>query len=114
MSEILKLESAPKKGKEEVIDLFSLGDRVFTVPKKPRVNIALKYLRDVRKMGEAVAAGGLLESMLGPEGFEALCEFEDLTADQLQQVTESAARLALGALEDVQGNGSSGPSKSAG
>ena len=112
---MIRLEAKPADAPVEVVELFAIGDQVYTVPAKPRVNVALKYLRDVRKVGPGVAEGALLEAMLGAEGYAALCEFDDLTADQLQAVTEAAAQLALGALEDApEGNGGSGPRKSSG
>ena len=76
----------------------------YTVPARPRVNVGLSYLRDIRHLGGGLAESALLERMLGRDGYEALCGFEGLKREQLRQVTETAARLALGALEDDDGD----------
>jgi hypothetical protein len=41
----------------------------------------------------------LLAKLLGEDGYRALREYDDLTAEQFQQITEIASRLTLGALE---------------
>lgn len=112
---MIRLEADQPADVTDVAELFAIGDQVYTVPAKPRVNIALRYLRDVRKMGPALAESALLEAMLGPEGYEALCDYDGLKTEHMEQITETAAKLALGALEDQpEGNDDGGSAKSAG
>lgn len=99
----------------EMVELFSIDGKVYSVPKRPRVNVALKYLTDMRKFGPMIAEMSLLESLLGEEGYTALTEFEGLSQKQLGAIQDAAARLALGVLEDTpEGNDGSGSVKSAG
>lgn len=112
---MIALTSKVTEEKADMVDLFSIDDKVYQVPAKPRVNVALKYLTNVKELGNAVAEMQLLEDLLGEEGYRALSEFDGLTAADLSAVSEAAARLVLGALEDAgEGNGESGSGKSAG
>jgi len=87
----------------EMVPLFSIDGKEYRVPAKPRVNVALKYLTNAREHGEQMAQMMLLEDLLGAEGYKALAEYDDLTAEQLSQVADLAAKLTLGQLES--GNG---------
>lgn len=98
--------------KPEMVDLFSIDGTAYQVPKKPRVNVALQYLTDARRFGEELAQMMLLEKLLGEDGYRALSEYEDLTPEQLSQVSDKAAALTLGQLES--GNGGRGSKKSRG
>lgn len=106
---MIEIKSAKKNvgQEEEMVDLFSIDDVVYSIPAKPRVNLALQYLTDARKFGEHMAQMMLLEKLLGEKGFKALSEYEDLTPEQLAQVGETASKLTLGNREakpDGQGN----------
>lgn len=102
---------APDEVDTRRVTLFVLGGTDYTIPAKPRINVALKYLRVARKEGEAIAAAGLLEDLLGAEGFEALTDWDDLTPEQFEAVIEAAVKHTLGALEAVKGNAGRGPRK---
>jgi hypothetical protein len=93
----------------EMTDLFSLNGVTYQVPAKPRLNLALRYLKARRESGEMEAASLLLEQMVGGEGFDALMNYDDLTPEILEQVTTAAAKLAMGGLEKSLGNSHSGP-----
>jgi len=54
------------------VELFSLDGVSYTIPAKPRVNLALRYLWHAKQYGEDRAAAELLESLLGADGFEVL------------------------------------------
>lgn len=84
---------------EERVEIFKLNGESYTIPRKPKVNIALRYLREVRTLGQELAVGKLLEDMLGIEGYNALMEYEELTAEQLQQVILVTTRIVMGSLE---------------
>lgn len=111
---MIELKSTGDRSDEEMVVLFTLDDVEYKVPARPRVNLSLQYLTDARQFGEQLAQMMLLEKMLGPDGYEALSSWEDLTAEQLGEVADYAARLALGALEGSQGNDKSGSKKSRG
>lgn len=99
--------TSPKKGKgsgPEMVDLFSIDGVAYQVPAKPRVNVALQYLTFARENGEQMAQMMLLEKLLGPDGYKALSEYDDLTPEQLREVSDFAAKLTLGAIES-EGNG---------
>lgn len=99
----------------EVVELFSAGGRTYTVPARPRVNVALKYMRAIRKIGPTLAEAQLLEDLLGEDGYDALCDCDLLTAEQLSQIAELASKHALGALEEApEGNDAGGSERSAG
>src|SRR5882757_3140203 len=89
------------KATEEIsmVDLFSLDGEMFQIPEKPKVNVALKYLKIARIQGPDMAAGWLLEELLGTEAYEALMNFDDLTTDQLETVMMVAQEVTLGAME---------------
>jgi uncharacterized protein YihD (DUF1040 family) len=88
---------------EEQIQIFSIDGKEYTIPAKPRVNVALKYLHDAKHKSEDIAAAGLLENLLGEEGYEALMNYEDLTADQLKAIMKIVQKVALGSMEESQG-----------
>lgn len=81
------------------VELFSIDGTSFTIPRKPKATIALRYLYDVKQQGIEVAQAGLLISLLGDENYRALMEYDDLTLDQLKQVMELAQKVTLGNLE---------------
>ncbi|MDQ3760971.1 MAG: hypothetical protein M3460_04530 [Actinomycetota bacterium] len=102
---MIELTSAPEPDTpEDEIELFSIDGVAYTIPAKPRVNVALKYLWHVRQYGEDRAAAELMESLLGPKGFQALVEYDDLQPEQFGQILTIAQQHVLGALEGVRGN----------
>ena len=84
------------KGKGERVALFIIDDVEYTVLKKPRPNIGLKYMRVLKEQGQEIAIAGLLEDMLGREGYVALTECEDLTEEEFEAVMALVQKLALG------------------
>ena len=102
--------TAPESPVEE-IELFSIDGVAYAIPAKPRVNIALKYLWHVRQYGEDRAAAELMEALLGPKGFQALVEYDDLQPAQFAQILTAAQHHVLGALEATRGNSGRGPSR---
>jgi hypothetical protein len=95
----------------EMVDLFTIDEVTYQIPAKPNVNIALKYLRVLKRQGELVATSGLLEDLLGEEGFEALTNYEDLTEEDFEAVMTAAQKVTMGSLENTLGNSGSGPKK---
>lgn len=92
----------------EMRDLFRIGETMYQVPAKPKVNVALRYLKNVREQGPDLAAAELMVEMLGEDGFNALAEYDDLTADQFEQIQKLLQEHVLGAMEKNRGNSSRG------
>lgn len=90
------------------VTLFELDGREFTVPAKPRAAVALRYLRAIKQGGQELAAAQLLTDLLGADGFNALCDYEDLTSDQLKSIMSAAQRLSVGSLEEAFSGNSNG------
>lgn len=99
------------QGEEETVVLFAIGEAEYHVSAKPKMNVALKYLRAARSKGEDAAAAELLASLLGEEGFNALCDYDELTPEQFEAVTKIAQQHVLGALEASRGNGGRGSNR---
>ena len=83
----------------ERIELFSINGKAYHVPKRPGPNVALGYLRDIRRYGQEVAIAGLLEAMLGREGMDALADYDDLTENELDAVMRAVEQHVLGPLK---------------
>lgn len=95
----------------ELVDLFSIDGKVYQVPAKPRLNVALRYLDEMRRRGEIFAGMKLLEDLLGDEGFKALMEYDGLTSENLNAVLKVASELALGSLEEPDPKSGGGSKK---
>jgi hypothetical protein len=85
--------------KNELLEVFSIDGKPYSIPSKPRRGLSLKYLKLARKEGTQAAVGWLLEEALGEEGYDALSDYDDLTNDQLQAVTRVVLTTTLGGLE---------------
>ena len=85
------------------IVLFSIDGVDYDIPAKPRANLALKYLWEVKTRGQEVAAAVLLEELVGADGFQALMAYDDLTEEQLASVMEAAQKVVLGNREAPKG-----------
>lgn len=95
--EVLRLTT--RSTPEERVPLFYIDDREYTIPKRPRMNVALQFMHLARERNDSAAMDYLLEKLLGEEGYKALRDYDDLTSEQFQQITDVATRLTLGALE---------------
>lgn len=85
------------------LTLFELNGKAYTVPKRVGPNVALRYLRDVRRHGPEHAIAGIMEALLGREAMDALADYDDLTEEQLEQVMEAVQMHVLGPLEKRSG-----------
>lgn len=88
----------------ELVTLFSIDDREYKIPARPRANLALRHLGLVRELGADMANVGLLHELLGAEAFDALAGCEVMTQDQLADIGNAVMRLTMGPLEGVSGN----------
>lgn len=96
--EVLRLTRSPDRA-EERVPLFYIDDVEYTVVKRPNVNVGLQMLELLRTEGEPAAQAYVLGKLLGPEGYAALLDYDELTAEQYSHICRVAARLALGSLE---------------
>lgn len=88
----------------ERVTLFTIDDDEFTVPKKPGVNVTLKFLNEMRKSGnEMFAALGLLEAMLGLEKYEELLDYDELDDETLGKILEQVVKIAMDRVEETTG-----------
>lgn len=102
---------SPEASEVEYVDLFSIDGEVYQAPAKPRLNVALRYLDELRRRGEMFAGMRLLEDLLGEKGYTALMGYQALTAEHLNSVLLAASELALGTLEESDPKSSSGSKK---
>ena len=97
---MIDLDDRPEvAGPPATVELFRLGGRVFTIPEKNRVNIALKYLCMAKTNSEEAAGQWMLEQLLGQDAYMALMDFDDLEAEQLTAILGAAQKVVLGSLE---------------
>lgn len=88
------------------VPIFSIDGVAYTIPAKPRPALALRFLHNRRTVGEDDATDILLEELLGPDGYKALREYDELTTEQLKSVFTIAQKVALGALEEAMAGNS--------
>lgn len=83
----------------EEIELFSIDGKSYTIPNKPRLNVALKTLKLVRTEGQDAAMAYMMEAAIGEEAFDALTEYDDLDTETLQNIMAAAQKVVFGGLE---------------
>lgn len=83
----------------EMVDLFEIDDVMYSVPRKPRANIALQYLDAAERLGLGAAELFILRAMLGEDGYAALSRCDSLTEEHLAWVLETIQGLVLGTVE---------------
>lgn len=100
-----KVLSFKSKGeKADRVVLFTIDDEEYTVPAKPKANVTLRFLDELRRTGnEMFAALSLMETMLGKEKYQRFLDWEDLEDDQLSEVLEQVVSLAMSRVEGDQG-----------
>lgn len=101
-AEPLRLTSKPAADTGRVV-LFYVDDTAYSVPKVIGRNHGLRYLKTARRLGEALAAQELMETLLGEDGYDALMGCEGLTDDDLDAITTRLRDGALGEVEDETG-----------
>lgn len=105
------IESGGNTEAPKMLELFSIDGKMYQIPAKPKMNVALRYLWDSKTIGEIPAATNLLVSLIGEEGFKALTEYEDLKPEEFESIMAAATKLTMGALNASMGNSGSGPRK---
>lgn len=98
---VIELERS-KEGEQaepEMVTLFKLDGKEYGIPAKPKPVIALRYLNDVRKSGQDVAAANILATLLGEEAWETLVGYDDLTGEQFQSILATVHEILAGSME---------------
>lgn len=90
--------------KKDRIVLFTIDDKEYTVPAKPGMNVALKFLNQMKKSdNEMFGMLQLLQDMLGNEQYEALLDYDDLSDELVGKIAEQCVSLALGGSQETVG-----------
>jgi len=83
----------------EMVEVFSIDDRPYCVPKDVSPSVALRFMKLARQTGTEIAMGALLEEMLGEEAYDALANCPHVTKEQFADVMTLIREHALGAVE---------------
>lgn len=97
--EILRLSTKDEGEKVEYITLFEIDDVTYSVPKNPSPTVGLRFLHVLKTEGQQAAAYYMLTTMLSPEGYEALMNYDQLTQEQYDFVLNAAVKIATGRTE---------------
>jgi len=71
----------------------------FTIPKRQRPAIGLRFIYETKMLGEQVAVANLLTASLGEEAFLTLCTFDELTVEQFDRIQRMVLRYTMGDVE---------------
>jgi hypothetical protein len=96
--EVLRLTSASSEP-VDTVPLFEIDGVEYSVPRKPRANIALKYLATLEARGPEIASVYLMRAVLGDEGYAALSNCDSLTEAHLEWLIETLHGLVMGTTE---------------
>lgn len=92
----------------EMVDLFSINDKVYQMPARVGATIALGYMKLVRTHGQDAAMGWTLERVLGTEAYDALMNCDDVGTDDLETIMKVVHDNVMGAVEAGKGKGPRG------
>lgn len=84
----------------EMVDLFEVRGQMYQVPAKPPFTHALKAISTARTQGAGMAELMILEEVVGPEAWAALCSAKGVTGTQVAKIANAVSLLVMGALED--------------
>jgi hypothetical protein len=71
----------------------------FSIPKRHRPNVGLRFLWEMKTLGEQIATVNLLETAFGTEGFLALIGHDDLTVEQNERIQRMVLSYTMGDVE---------------
>lgn len=96
--EVIPLKSSKSRTESRVV-LFSIDGEDFSIPNTIRPNQALKIMNVFRTRGDTSGVDFMLETLLGPEAYAALLNFDDLESDDLEKIIKIAFQMVAGATE---------------
>ena len=88
---------------EERVPLFYIDDTEYTVPKKVRPNVVIKYLNDVIDRGPEFALASAMDEVLGTDAMQALGDCESVTDEQMDQIMSLIEKMMLSASKNISG-----------
>ena len=94
---------ASKKSSGKRLHIFTLNGVEYTIPEELSPRVFLKYMWDKRS-GSEFADMDLLVAVLGEDAYKALMNYEDLTKEEWEQITEIIKEYAAGTLEESAKN----------
>lgn len=97
--DVIVLPDVDPETKETFVDLFERDGKMYRIPSRPQLGVALAFLRITAQKGENAGAYYLLSTVLGPEGYDALETYPGLTNDILEGVLKRAQSVVMGGLE---------------
>lgn len=100
----MSIELTTSTEEVEKLELFSIDGKSYYIDNKPRLNVALKTLKLIRKDGEEAAIAYMMEAAIGEEAFDALTEYDDLDIETFQAIVQAAQKVVFGGLEAPKGN----------
>lgn len=98
--EVVELNSeAVKEKAPDLVEIFRIDGRSFSVDANQDASVALEYLHLLRTQGPDHAAAYMLAEVLGQEAYDALRSFKGITAFQLGQVMQAVQTVLMGSAD---------------
>jgi hypothetical protein len=94
----IDLDALPEP-EPDLVPLFVLDGHTFMVEREPSPAIGLQVLRMARQHGQEIAIAWMLETLIGEDGYTALCESRRVTRDAMQEIVQRALRVTVGPVE---------------
>lgn len=112
----VRLVQKPPDENEERIVIFTMerpglnpGDppvvEEYTIPKRQRPSVGLRYLYEMKYLGDQMATVNMLENVLGADAFMALMAHDDLTPEQNERIQRMVLKYTMGDQEAGKGAG---------
>ena len=71
----------------------------FTIPKRQRPAVGLRFIYETKILGEQVATANLLSNAMGEEAFLTLCTHDELTVEQFERIQRIVLKYTMGDVE---------------
>ncbi|WP_432131254.1 hypothetical protein [Streptomyces tendae] len=95
---------APSGAEYDEIPVFTLKGKTYSITDRPRANLALKSLWLMKQHGEEQAQAMIVPEALGPELMAVLMDHENLTPEQLAEISQRVMRIVFNQAQDDEGN----------
>jgi hypothetical protein len=80
----------------------------YTIPKKIRPNITIRYLQDTYDKGQEFALAAAMREVLGADAMEALADSEDVGEEEMQAIMNIVERKLLSQMNKALGKSQRG------
>jgi hypothetical protein len=95
----INFDERPPAPEVERVPLFVLDGKEYTIPAKIGPAVGLRYLYDLKLLGEQAAIAGLLFTVLGQDAMEALSNSSQVTMADVNIIMEIVRDQTLGGME---------------